>query len=367
MKCSAGLLAGLYLIFAPSVLMAQQICNLIIVTTDGFRWQEVFKGMDSAIANNRKYNQGDSESLFKKYWSNDPQERRQKLFPFLWNTIARGGEIFGNRELGCKVDNANPYWFSYPGYNEIFTGFPDTAVNSNNYPDNPHENVLEFLHKQKNLKGKIAAFGAWDAFDRILNKNRSGLPVFSAFDTVGGKLPDANEKLINAMNNDSYHPFGNEESLDVFTHYAAWEYLYTKRPRVLYIAYGETDEWAHAGQYRSYLDAAHQVDGWLKQLWDFVQLDPQYKDRTSLLITVDHGRGDKKKDEWTSHNSKIADSHQIWFAIIGPDTPAGGEMKGDMQLYQEQLAQTIARLMEYRFITDHPVAKEIREVFKINK
>jgi len=30
--------------------------NIIIITTDGFRWQDVFKGMDSAIANNTATN-----------------------------------------------------------------------------------------------------------------------------------------------------------------------------------------------------------------------------------------------------------------------------------------------------------------------
>ena len=41
--------------------------NIIIITTDGLRWQEVFTGMDSAIANNKKFNQGDSAGIFKNY------------------------------------------------------------------------------------------------------------------------------------------------------------------------------------------------------------------------------------------------------------------------------------------------------------
>ncbi len=47
--------------FLPFLLLAactvngqRQTENIIIITTDGFRWQEVFKGMDSAIANNSK-------------------------------------------------------------------------------------------------------------------------------------------------------------------------------------------------------------------------------------------------------------------------------------------------------------------------
>ena len=187
------------LIITISSAAQRQTENIIIITTDGFRWQEVFKGMDSAIANNPKFNQGDSEYIFKTYWSNDEVERRKKLMPFLWNTVVTKGQVFGNRTAGSKVNNANPYWFSYPGYSEIFTGYTDTAINSNGYPPNPNVTVLEFLNKQPTLKEKVAAFGAWEAFDRILNEERSGVPVFSAFDMFGGKSPTANEKLMNAM------------------------------------------------------------------------------------------------------------------------------------------------------------------------
>ncbi|MBI5856386.1 MAG: alkaline phosphatase family protein [Sphingobacteriales bacterium] len=359
------LITGLFVSFFASA--QRQTENIIIITMDGFRWQEVFKGMDSAIADNGKYNQGDSQYIYKNYWSCDANERRKKLLPSLWNTVEENGGLFGNRDLGSKVDNANPYWFSYPGYNEIMTGYPDTAVNSNSFPANPHVTVLEFLNNQSKLKGKVAAFGAWGAFDRILNEERSKIPVVSAFNPAGGNNPNPFENLINSMNNDSYRPFGEEECLDVFTHYSAMEYLKTKKPRVLYIAYGETDEWAHEGRYRSYLDAAHQVDAWLKQIWDFVQKDPQYKNKTTLFVTVDHGRGDANKDEWTSHNNKIADSHEIWFAVMGPDTPVRGEMSTEMQLYQKQFAQTFANLMGYVYKSDHPIAEPILYVFKMRK
>jgi hypothetical protein len=341
--------------------------NIIIITTDGFRWQEVFKGIDTAIANNKKYNEGDSAYLYRKYWDTDVDRRRKKLMPFLWTTIAEKGRIYGNRELGCRVDNANPYWFSYPGYSEIFTGYADTNINSNSYPPNPHVTVLEFFNNQSRLKGKVAAFGAWEAFNRILNENRSGIPVIAGFDTTGGRNPVANERMINRLLKDSYKPWHEDECLDVFTHHAAMEWLKTRKPRALYIAYGETDEWAHAGHYRSYLDAGHQVDAWIKEIWEFVQRDAQFRNKTTLFITVDHGRGDLNKEEWTSHGSKISDSHEMWFAVIGPDTPAAGEIKQEMQLYQQQFAQTFARLMSFKYKAAHPVAEEISDIFKIRK
>ena len=326
------------------------------------RWQELFKGMDPAIANNKKFNQGDSTYIYKKYWSEKIEERRQKLMPFIWSTFVSKGQIYGNRDYNNKVNNANPYWFSYPGYSEIMTGYADTLINSNSYKANPNTTVLEFLNNQSKLKGKVAAFGAWDAFDRILNEERSGIPVISAFDKVGGKNPNEQQKLINAMLADSYKPFHEGECLDVFTHYGALEELKTNKPRVLYIAYGETDEWAHHGQYRSYLDAAHQVDAWIEEIWNFVQNDPQYKNKTTIIFTTDHGRGDEIKAEWTDHGSDIKGASEIWFAAMGPEIKAKGEIKTEGQLYQKQFAQTIAKIMGYTFKASHPIAAEIPEV-----
>jgi predicted AlkP superfamily pyrophosphatase or phosphodiesterase len=351
-------------LFTAITSKAQQAENIIIITTDGFRWQEAFKGMDETLARDKKFNQADSTYIYKKYWSIDVDERREKLMPFMWSVLAKKGQIYGNRALGNKVNNANPYWFSYPGYNEIMTGYADTLINSNHYPENPNVTILEYLNKQPKINGKVAAFGAWDAFDKILNEKRAGFPVISAFDKVGGENPTEKQKLINAMLADSFKPFHEEECLDVYTHYGALEELKTNKPRVLYISYGETDEWAHAGFYRSYLDAAHQVDAWIKEIWDFVQNDPQYKDKTALVFTTDHGRGDKVKAEWTSHGNKFEGSSAIWFAAMGPKIEAKGEMKIESQLYQNQFAQTMAKIMGYTFEAEHPIAEEIMGVLK---
>ena len=345
------------MLLISSLAFSQTAENIIIITTDGFRWQEVFTGMDSSIANNKKFNQDDSAGIFKKYWAANPAERRKKIFPFLWGTIEKNGQIYGNRDLGNNVDNANRYWFSYPGYNEIFTGYPDTAINSNKYPPNPHTNFLEFINRQPKYKNKVAAFGAWDAFDRILNEERSKIPVYSAFDLFGGNNPSQDEKMINTLLKDSYKPFGEEECLDVFTHYGAMDYLQTKKPKVLYISYGETDEWAHSGHYRDYLEAGNMVDKWINDLWNYIQSDPFYKNKTAIFITTDHGRG--INEEWTSHNNKIKNSYQIWFAAMGPGIKPKGEVKTAQQFYQKQFAQTIAGLLGLQFSCEHPVAEKI--------
>jgi hypothetical protein len=337
--------------------------HVIIVSIDGLRWQEVFNGMDSAIANNKKFNQKDSLGIYKKYWAETTNERRLKLMPFLWSKFSNEGQIFGNRTLGNKVNVSNPYWFSYPGYNEMLCGFTDLNINTNAYPPNPNTNLLEFTNKLKGFEGKVAAFCAWDAFDRILNEKRSNFPVICGNDSCGGTKADKEQLLLNKLKHDSYNPF-KEEALDVYTHYMALDFLKKEKPRMMYISYGETDEWAHEGHYKDYLNSVNQIDHWLKDIWNFLQSDNTYKDKTLLFVTVDHGRGDATKSEWTSHNSKIKGADEIWFSVLGPNVDAKGEMNLEVQLFQKQFAQTIAKMLNFKFECEHPVAEPIDCLFK---
>ena len=64
-------------------------------------------------------------------------------------------------------------------------------------------------------------------------------------------------------------------------------------------------------------------------------------------------------EEWTSHNSKIKDSHEIWFAVMGPGILAKGEIKKPIQFYQKQFAQTMASLLGLHFTCEHEVAEKI--------
>ncbi len=190
--------------------------NVVIVTLDGMRWQEVFGGADSVLLNNKSFTR-DSAETSKKFWDKDIALRRKKLFPFLWSTVEKGGQLYGNRWFQNKVNNANKYKFSYPGYNEIFTGYPDTAVNSNDKNRNKNINVLEFINQQAAYKNKVAAFATWDVFPYILNKWRSGIYVNADTDS----LPFTTEKftLINNIQTLTTRPIGVRP--DVLTYIAA--------------------------------------------------------------------------------------------------------------------------------------------------
>lgn len=331
--------------------------NVIIVTLDGMRWQEIFGGVDSALMNNRQYTRK-RDVVYDMFWSDDVNERRKKLFPFLWTTVESNGQLYGNRNKGNYVNNANPYWFSYPGYNEIFTGYPDTAVNSNDKLYNRNENVLEYINKQKGYRGKVAAFSTWDVFPYILNEPRSGVYVNADVDTL--HFSNDRLKLINDWQFLTARPIGVRP--DVITYFAAREYLKAYKPKVLYIAFDETDDFAHGGMYDQYLESAHAEDRMIANLWTTIQAVPEYRNRTTLLITCDHGRGDKNKEQWKDHGQKVEDANQIWLAAIGPDTKRLGEVTEQGQLYQKQFAATIAALLGMEFKADHPVAGPVPSI-----
>ena len=190
-------------------------------------------------------------------------------------------------------------------------------------------------------------------------------PVVSIYvnadvDTLKFKTPRL--RLINDMQFLTTQPIGVRP--DVITYFAAREYLKAYKPKVLYIAFDETDDFAHAGMYDQYIGSAHAEDAMIADLWKLLQSLPQYKDKTTLLITCDHGRGDKVKSDWKHHGSKIEDSHEIWLAAIGPDTKPKGELKQPGQLYQRQIATTIAQLLGFNFNPAHPVAGAIESIFE---
>jgi hypothetical protein len=333
--------------------------NVIIVTMDGMRWEEIFGGIDFDLLNNKRYTH-DSADMAAKYWDENSVIRRQKLFPFLWTTVASHGQLYGDRNNSSQVNNANPYWFSYPGYNEIFTGYPDTAVNSNDKNRNQNKNVLEFINAQPEYKGRVAAFSTWDVIPYILNKWRSGVYVNSDSDALPDKIDQS--ALINDIQKLSAKPHG--ERLDILTYISAREYLKAYKPRVLYISFDETDEYAHAGQYDQYVGSAHAEDGMLADIWTTIQSMPEYRDQTTLLVTCDHGRGNAIKDQWRDHGQKVKDAGQIWIAAMGPDTKAMGEVKTNEPLYQKQIAPTIAAFLGLHFVPDHETTTAISTILK---
>ncbi len=330
--------------------------NVFLFMLDGLRWQEVCRGADDALMT--KDHKVDNASALKKDFARDtPEGRREALMPFMWNVAAKEGQLYGNRDKGSDAHVTNTMWFSYPGYNETLCGFADPKVNSNRKIPNENTTVFEWLDKKPSFKGRFGAFTTWDVFPFIFNVERSGLNVDDGLEPLKfGKITPGIE-MVNRLRAETPKRWAGAH-FDSLTYRAAREWVPANRPRCVFIGLGETDEWAHEGDYDQYLRAAHRDDGYIREMWNFCQSDPQYKGTTTFIITCDHGRGDNTAGpkEWNNHNAKTVGADQIWIAILGPDTPAMGERTNCPPVTQSQIAATLAALLGEDYAAAEPRA-----------
>ena len=110
---------------------------------------------------------------------------------------------------------------------------------------------------------------------------------------------------------------------------------------MLYLAFDETDDWSHDGRYDRLLDAYARIDRYFAELWAWLESQPDYRDRTHLLITTDHGRGHTTKD-WRSHGAKIAGAEEVWIALVSPRMAQRGLWRDHPPLSTNQVAATLA-------------------------
>ncbi|HEY0966170.1 MAG TPA: alkaline phosphatase family protein [Opitutaceae bacterium] len=351
---------GLFLlaVLATSAPAAQQTRNVVIVTIDGLRWQEVFRGADENLFDRETGGVPDNTvaALRRDYLAATPEERRHRLMPFFWSTVVGQGLAYGNRDRGSPARVTNEAWSSYPGYNEMLSGRPDPAIVDNTPIPNPNVTVLEWLNGRPGFAGRVAGSAAWRRFSSILNVERSGLPLFitpqtSPPGTVSPRIAELERWMADIP------PITADEHFDIFVHHAAEEMIDTLKPRVFLFALGEPDEWAHARRYDRYLDSIRRCDRLIQTLWEKLQAMPEYRGTTTLVLTTDHGRGPNSGD-WVRHNRATPHSDETWFAVVGPDTPSLGERRDTPLVRQAQIAATIAALLGEDFRAFAPEAAE---------
>lgn len=326
--------------------------NIVLVTLDGVRTQEIFTGMDESIVQRQEDSGVDEEDLAvaqQRYWRSTAKERREALMPFFWGKLAPSGVVLGNQTKGSRVTVRNDQWFSYPGYSEILTGQPQPDVRSNDIVRYPHQTMLEFVRRKLGLeKPEVAELGSWDGFKAAASSTDDVFFMNGARETIPPELSTPEMDMLVGLRS-RVMELWEESSNDVLTFEIARAYLRRNQPRVLWLGLSQSDDWAHARRYDRLLDYLHLADGLLAELWDTLQSLERYRGRTTLIVTTDHGRGNGPHN-WVDHDAGIEGSENIWVAVIGPDTPARGEAGPSPDVSQSDVAATILRLLglDYR-------------------
>lgn len=338
--------------------------HVILFTSDGVRWQDLFTGIDPGLMNQKSAGMAEAAVLQKSVWRPTAEARRSALMPFFWNTLAPRGIVFGNVAKGSSMEVTNRYRVSYPGYSEILTGrAQDDVIKGNDSVQNTTPSFLQFLKEKENLRAEqVAVFASWDNFHYSAQTAPGTIFVNAGYEKCGLPKGSARTDLFSRL---QFQARFIEDSArhDAFTFGLAMEYLDKMQPEHLYISFDETDDWAHSRRYDRVLESLQFFDAALQQLWNYLQNAPKYAGVTTLVVTTDHGRGGSLKD-FSDHGPDVPGDQQIWAAFIGPDTPAVGEAINTPVCYQRDLAPTILELLgieyqSYAGVQGKPIAAAI--------
>lgn len=326
--------------------------RLVLVTLDGVRCEELFGGLDLSVMKHFAGKKALKDiSTYRQFWDSDPEMRRVKLWPFFWGQLmVEHGSVMGNAQQGSVVQLRNRWRVSYPGYSEIVTGrVDDRRIKSNDPVYNPNESVLEGLLHHRGLGyHQVAVFASWDVMRFIVQREENTLFCNTGFQVYESANPLT--RSLSRLQFETRTPWDSVRS-DAYTFRFAMQHFETYLPEVLFLALGETDDWAHEKRYDRVLESIHQADDYLRQLWRWIEQHDEYAGRTTLLITTDHGRG-RTPFTWQHHNDKLPGAKNTWLAVVSPDVSKRGEWAHHRGLESREIAATLARFGGYDFAAD---------------
>ncbi|MBF9255354.1 sulfatase-like hydrolase/transferase [Pontibacter sp. 172403-2] len=223
------------------------------------------------------------------------------------------------------------YTYTNAGHTAITTGINQPIDNNGNeLPANPSI----FQHWLKST-GKPAT-AAWI----ITSKDKLNI--------LGNTLhPDWQNKYLPSQNCGVNGP-GSGYRADSLTLAVAKQILTRDKPNLVLINFMEPDGYAHAGNWDYYLKGISRDDRYVKQLWDFLRKNKNYKNNTTLLVTNDHGRHlDGIDGGWIEHGDNCAGCQHISLLALGPDFKKGRMVATQYTLVD--IAPTIAWLLGFNF------------------
>ena len=232
--------------------------NVILITWDGVRWQDFF-------------DRG-PEAPFARFWAHHAPDAR----------------------VVEKMTTSNPAQLSLPSYQEMMTG-ARVPCDSNLCGRVGRETLIDRL-VQTGLGDQLTVVASWQSIAEAASAH-----PYPFVDT--GHHPG--------------EPRGpwDYARLDRAT-WAKGLAALERRPRFLWISLNDADEWAHRGSRDSYLSALKRYDAWLDQLLTRLAAMEDYGERTTVLVTTDHGRGDG--GDWVDHGHSHPEAARIFALVFGP-------------------------------------------------
>ncbi|KTD71890.1 sulfatase-like hydrolase/transferase [Legionella tucsonensis] len=294
---------GLYctIVFAVAEVppISGKINQVIYVTLDGVRWQDVYQ--------------------------------THKHFPKFWQKHASKFIFYGEPSGNTPIYTASVP-ISLPSYQSQMAGSVQSCAD-NDCGRIKVETLPEKIIRQLHLpKKKVAIFSSWPeisyAAEHIAGTTFSNNGNEFVYDPDSLKPDDVMDALNQKQHDD--HP-DSKNRYDPYTFAQAWHYFVTYEPLFLWISLNDADEAAHADDLKAYHKVLSYYDDVLDEILSYLQAKGIDK-QTLVIITTDHGRGYGRN--WVNHGPKYPESKKIWaFVMNGKLAPvAQDEEKGRYSL-----------------------------------
>jgi len=295
--------------------------RVVLLTIDGVRWQDVFEGSDPTLSG--------AESV--------PAE---KLMPRTYALLEGRGVALGARREGCgAVRTASGANVSLPGYQEIFTGRPSPCR------DNDCRIVRQTVMDEAAAArvAGVASIGAWAPLGRAVSGGASGVFVATGrnWSATSRTMAPALDALVRSGAEADPFPGHDDYRPDEHTASIALEYFRTMKPAFLHVGLGDTDEWAHRGDYRAYLTALHHADSLIGDLADTLDTMGDAGRRTTIIVTTDHGRN----SDFQGHGALRMESGRTFMLLFGERVATHGVGCPRRDITLADIAPTIRTLM----------------------
>lgn len=255
---------------------------VVLVTLDGVRWQEVFLGTERALS------------------SSDPIPA-PAILKNLYMLARERGAFVGAPGHGT-ISASGPNYVSLPGYTELLGGRASGCMDN----DCARTVLPSVLDEARAAGASVAAFASWEKLDGATSASPG------AFLSSCGRHGDPSI--------DPWPGYGDYRP-DRFTADLALAHYEAAQPDVFFLGLGDTDEYAHRGDYPGYLAALRHADEIVGRFVALIDRMGERGRRTHVVVTTDHGRS----NDFRNHGS-MPEAARVWMLAAGPRFRARGNV-----------------------------------------
>lgn len=300
---------------------------LVLITIDGVRWQDVLNGVDRELA---RYSGLRADEVV----------APEQLMPELRAAISNRGVLIGS-DMGAS----GPNFVSLPGYLEMLTGSPSECPN-NDCAASSKPTILDLAARDAAAPRDVAVFASWSGIAKAIGHAPDRLVLSAGREQVRNQREmiadrDVAGAFARGRSSPAFPGHGDYRP-DAHTAELALRYFDAYQPRLVFVGLGDTDEYAHRRDYRSYLAALRHADRVIGAFNERLQELVVRGVRAHLVVTTDHGRS----DAFEAHGKAHPESQRVWAAIIGSHVSARGVSAPAAPARLADVAPTMGRLLE---------------------